>query len=105
MKIDLSFSDSPSEKIFNIAKNYFNFAVIEKELFDLMFSETNSNLEILIQEIVLQFEEVVLEKFKEGKRTRVTALGAATIAWSMVHGLSSVANKVDDETFEKKNKY
>ena len=99
---NISSETAPSEKILIIAKNYFNFAIYEKELFNLMFSKLNNNLEILIQEIVLQFEEVVIEKFRMGKRIRISELGAASVAWSMVHGLSSVANKIDEKTFEKK---
>ena len=95
-------SELPSQQLALIGKAYLNFAIEQKQLFNLLFSEKNKELIILTNEIVLQFQEIIVNKFKEGKRFRITESGASITAWSMVHGLSCIANKVNKDNFEKK---
>jgi len=58
-----------------------------------MFSETNEDLVLLTDEIVLQFSKIISEKFKAGKRVKLTEKGSAITAWSMIHGLATIINK------------
>ena len=36
---------------------------------------------------------LVSEKFKAGKRVKLTEKGSAITAWSMIHGLATIINK------------
>ncbi|MEC8099713.1 MAG: TetR/AcrR family transcriptional regulator [Pseudomonadota bacterium] len=82
----------PSEMLACIAKAYLNFSIERKELFLLMFSKNNLEIEKLISAISIQFLDIVKEKFKDGSRMRITEKGAAISAWVMVHGLAELAN-------------
>ena len=90
----------PSEQLFLIAKAYLFFAENNKALFNLMFSQTNKELLYLTNEIVLQFENIVSEKFKTGKRMNLTVKGSAISAWSMIHGIAILLNHGDTKIIE-----
>ena len=83
-----------------IAKAYLNFATEEKALFNLMFSKDNKELLHLCEKIVLQFQLVIIEKFKKGKRFKLTAKGSAITAWSMIHGIALTLNNSKQENLE-----
>ena len=83
-----------------IAKAYLNFATEEKALFNLMFSKDNKELLHLCEKIVLQFKLVIIEKFKKGKRFKLTAQGSAITAWSMIHGIAVTLNNSKKENLE-----
>tara|TARA_X000000950_G_scaffold164002_1_gene200455 strand:+ start:76 stop:402 length:327 start_codon:yes stop_codon:yes gene_type:complete len=83
-----------------LAKAYLKFAIEEKALFDLMFAQKNKDLLYLTDKIVLQFEMVISDKFKSGKRAKVTEKGSAITAWTMIHGLASIINKTNDRLVE-----
>ena len=93
-------SKIPTEQLLLIAKAYLNFAVNEKALFNLMFSKTNEELLYLSDKIVLQFNSIITEKFKKGKRLKLTAKGSAITAWSMLHGLAITINSSKQENLE-----
>ena len=59
IKIEKKKSSVPSEQLLLIAKAYLNFALKEKTIFNLMFSETNKDLIFLTDKIVLQFFFIV----------------------------------------------
>ena len=80
----------PAEKLFYSARAYLKFSLEEKELFILMFSKNNQDIKKLIDSISSQFLDIVREKFKDGRRMRVTEKGASITAWAMVHGLPSL---------------
>ena len=90
----------PSEQLLMLAKAYLKFAIEEKALFDLMFAQKNKDLLYLTDKIVLQFEMVISDKFKSGKRAKVTEKGSAITAWTMIHGLASIINKTNDRLVE-----
>jgi AcrR family transcriptional regulator len=83
-----------------IAKAYLNFAAEEKALFNLMFSKNNKELLHLCEKIMLQFELVIIEKFRKGKRFKLTAKGSAITAWSMIHGVAITLNNSNKENLE-----
>ena len=85
---------------FFLAKAYLKFAIKEKALFNLMFSKDNKELLHLSEKIVLQFKLVIIEKFKNGKRFKLTAKGSAITAWSMIHGIAVTLNNSKKETLE-----
>ena len=93
-------SKIPTEQLLLIAKAYLNFAINEKALFNLMFSKTNEELLYLSDKIVLQFKLIITEKFKKGKRLKLTAKGSAITAWSMLHGLAISINSSKQENLE-----
>ena len=93
-------STIPTEQLLLTAKAYLNFAVQEKALFNLMFSKTNEELLYLSDKIVLQFNLIITEKFKKGKRLKLTAKGSAITAWSMLHGLAITINSSKEENLE-----
>ena len=93
----------PAEKLFHSAKAYLKFSIDEKELFLLMFSSNNLEIKNLIRLISTQFLDIVEEKFKDGKRMRITEKGAAITAWSMVHGLAKLANNETLEAIEEQS--
>ena len=93
-------SKIPTEQLLLIAKAYLNFAINEKALFNLMFSKTNEELLYLSDKIVLQFKLIITEKFKKGKRLKLTAKGSAITAWSMLHGLAITINSSKQENLE-----
>ena len=93
IEIEKNKSTVPAEQLLLIAKAYLNFALKEKTVFNLMFSETNEDLILLTDEIVLQFSKMISEKFKAGKRVKLTEKGSAITAWSMIHGLATIINK------------
>ena len=93
IEIEKNKSSVPAEQLLLIAKAYLNFALKEKTVFNLMFSETNEDLVLLTDEIVLQFSKIISEKFKAGKRVKLTEKGSAITAWSMIHGLATIINK------------
>ena len=93
-------SKIPTEQLLLIAKAYLNFAVKEKALFNLMFSKANEELLYLSDKIVLQFNLIITEKFKKGKRLKLTAKGSAITAWSMLHGLAFTINSSKAENLE-----
>ena len=93
-------SKIPTEQLLLIAKAYLNFAVKEKALFNLMFSKANEELLYLSDKIVLQFNLIITEKFKKGKRLKLTAKGSAFTAWSMLHGLALTINSSKAESLE-----
>ncbi len=86
-------SKLPTEQLLLVAKSYLNFASKEKALFGLMFAQTNEDLLYLTDKIVLQFEQIISEKFKKGKRVKLTEKGSAITAWTMIHGLATIINK------------
>ena len=90
----------PNDQLLFIAKAYLNFAIEEKSLFNLMFSKDNKELLHLCEKIVLQFKLVIIEKFKKGKRFKLTALGSAITAWSMIHGIALTLNNSKKENLE-----
>ena len=90
----------PSEQLRLIAKAYLNFAAEKKALFNLMFSKDNKELLHLCEKIVLQFKLVIIEKFKKGKRFKLTAKGSAITAWSMIHGIALTLNNSKKENLE-----
>ena len=75
-----------------IAKAYLNFSIKEKALFNLMFSKTNKELLQLSEKIVLQFNSIIVEIFKKGKRLKLTTKGSAITAWAMIHGIAVTLN-------------
>ena len=93
-------SKVPTDQLRLIAKAYLNFATEEKALFNLMFSNDNKELLHLCQKIVLQFKLVIIEKFKKGKRFKLTAKGSAITAWSMIHGVAVTLNNSNKENLE-----
>ena len=93
-------SKVPTDQLRLIAKAYLNFATEEKALFNLMFSKDNKELLHLCEKIVLQFEAVIVEKFKKGKRFKLTAKGSAITAWSMVHGIAVTLNNSKKQNLE-----
>ena len=90
----------PNDQLRFIAKAYLNFASEEKALFNLMFSKENKELLHLCEKIVLQFEVVIIEKFKKGKRVKLTAKGSAITAWSMIHGIAVTLNNSKKKNLE-----
>ena len=93
-------SNLPTEQLYLIAKAYLKFASMESTLFNLMFSKTNEELLYLSDKIVLQFSLIITEKFKKGKRLKLTAKGSAITAWSMLHGLAITINSSKQENLE-----
>ena len=93
-------SKLPTDQLRLIAKAYLNFASEEKALFNLMFSKDNKELLHLCEKIVLQFKLVIIEKFKQGKRFKLTVKGSAITAWSMVHGIAVTLNNSKKENLE-----
>ncbi len=93
-------STLPTDQLRLIAKAYLSFASEEKALFNLMFSKDNKELLHLCEKIVLQFEAVIVEKFKKGKRFKLTAKGSAITAWSMVHGIAVTLNNSKKQNLE-----
>ena len=93
IKTAKSKSNLPSEQLLLVAKSYLKFALEEKTLFNLMFSETNIDLIFLTDKIVVQFSRIISEKFKAGKRVNLTEKGSAIAAWSMIHGIATIINK------------
>ena len=93
-------SNEPTNQMLLIAKAYLNFATEEKALFNLMFSKDNSELLHLSEKIVLQFKFIIIEKFKKGKRFKLTAEGSAITAWSMIHGIAVTLNNSKKEDLE-----
>ena len=93
-------SKVPTDQLRLIAKAYLNFATEEKALFNLMFSKDNKELLHLCEQIVLQFKLIIIEKFKKGKRLKLTAKGSAITAWSMVHGIAVTLNNSKKENLE-----
>ena len=89
-----------SDQLRLIAKAYLNFAIKEKALFNLIFSKDNKELLHLCEKIVLQFKLVIIEKFKKGKRFKLTAKGSAITAWSMIHGIAVTLNSSKRENLE-----
>ena len=89
-----------TEQLRLIAKAYLKFAIKEKALFNLMFSKDNKELLQLCEKIVLQFKLVIIEKFKKGKRLKLTAKGSAITAWSMIHGIAVTLNNSKKENLE-----
>ena len=89
-----------SDQLRLIAKAYLNFAIKEKALFNLIFSKDNKELLHLCEKIVLQFKLVIIEKFKKGKRFKLTAKGSAITAWSMIHGITVTLNSSKRENLE-----
>ena len=100
ISLEKSKSKIPTEQLLLIAKAYLNFAVKEKALFNLMFSKANKELLYLSDKIVLQFNLIITEKFKKGKRLKLTAKGSAITAWSMLHGLAITINISKEENLE-----
>ena len=94
-------SKLPTDQLRLIAKAYLNFASEEKALFNLMFSKENKELLYLCEKIVLQFKLIIIEKFKKGKRFKLTAKGSAITAWSMVHGIAVTLNNSKKENLER----
>ena len=90
----------PSEQLRLIAKAYLNFATEEKALFNLMFSKDNKELLHLCEKIVLQFKLIIIEKFKKGKRLKLTAKGSAITAWSMIHGIAVTLSNSKKDNLE-----
>ena len=90
----------PTDQLRLIAKAYLSFASEEKALFNLMFSKDNKELLHLCEKIVLQFKSVITEKFKKGKRFKLTAKGSAITAWSMIHGIAVILNNNKKENLE-----
>ena len=90
----------PTEQLRLIAKAYLKFATEEKALFNLMFSKDNEELLHLCEKIVLQFKLIIIEKFKKGKRFKLTAKGSAITAWSMIHGIAVTLNNNKKENLE-----
>ena len=90
----------PTDQLRLIAKAYLNFATEENALFNLMFSKNNKELLHLCEKTVLQFESVIIEKFKKGKRFKLTAKGSAITAWSMIHGIAVTLNNSKKENLE-----
>ena len=93
-------SKVPTDQLRLIAKAYLNFATEEKALFNLMFSKDNKELLHLCEKIVLQFKSIIIEKFKKGKRFKLTAKGSAITAWSMIHGIAVTLNNTKKENLE-----
>ena len=93
-------STLPTDQLRLIAKAYLKFATEEKALFNLMFGKDNKELLHLCKKIVLQFELVIIEKFKKGKRFKLTAKGASITAWSMIHGIAITLNNSEKESLE-----
>ena len=63
-------------------------------------SNTNKELLQLSEKIVIQFRLVIIEKFKKGKRFKLTAKGSAITAWSMIHGIALTLNNNKKENLE-----
>ena len=93
-------STLPTDQLRLIAKAYLNFSCKEKALFNLMFSKDNKELLHLCEKIVLQFKLIIIEKFKKGKRFKLTAKGSAITAWSMIHGIAITLNNTKKESLE-----
>ena len=93
-------SNDPTNQMLLIAKAYLNFATEEKALFNLMFSKDNKELLHLSEKIVLQFKTIIIEKFKKGKRFKLTAEGSAITAWSMIHGIAITLNNSNKDDLE-----
>ena len=66
-----------------------------------MFSKHNLEIKKLIDAISSQFLDIVKEKFKDGRRMRITEEGASITAWAMVHGLARLASNDNLEIIEK----
>ena len=101
MKEEKLKQNSPSEQLSHSARAYLKFSLEEKELFLLMFSKNNFEIKKLIDAISLQFLDIVKEKFKDGRRMRVTEKGASITAWAMVHGLAKLVSNNNIELIEK----
>ena len=101
MKEEKLKQNSPSEQLAHSARAYLKFSLEEKELFLLMFSKNNFEIKQLIDAISLQFLDIVKEKFKDGRRMRVTEKGASITAWAMVHGLAKLVSNNNIELIEK----
>lgn len=93
-------NQAPSEKLASLAKAYLKFSLEEKELFLLMFSKNNLEIKKLIEVISSQFLDIVKEKFKDGKRMRITEDGASITAWAMIHGLAMLVNESNLKSIE-----
>ena len=90
----------PSEQLSFSARAYLKFSLEEKELFLLMFSKNNFEIKKLIDGISSQFLDIVKEKFKDGRRMRVSEKGASITAWAMVHGLAKLVSNNNLELIE-----
>ena len=90
--IEKNKSQAPTDQLLLIAKAYLNFSIKEKALFNLMFSKTNKELLQLSEKIVLQFNSIIVEIFKKGKRLKLTTKGSAITAWAMIHGIAVTLN-------------
>ncbi len=84
---------SATEKLLFVSKAYLNFSIDKKDIYELMFSVNNIEYDRLCQEIIIIFQGIVKVKLKEGNRKRITSLGAAITAWSMIHGFSIILSK------------
>jgi len=93
-------SEIPSEQLLLVAKAYLSFSIKERPLFNLMFNKNNKEILYLTDKVVLQFTLIITEKFKKGKRLKLTAKGAAITAWSMIHGIAMVLNNNQKENLE-----
>ena len=100
MLLEIKKTKNPTEQLLLMAKAYLKFANEEKALFNLMFSKDNKELLHLCEKIVLQFKLIIVEKFKKGKRFKLTAKGSAITAWSMIHGIAVTLNNSKKENLE-----
>ena len=100
MLLEIKKTKNPTEQLLLMAKAYLKFATEEKALFNLMFSKDNKELLHLCEKIVLQFKFIIIEKFKKGKRFKLTAKGSAITAWSMIHGIAVTLSNSKKENLE-----
>ena len=100
LRFEIKKTKVPTEQLLLIAKAYLKFATEEKALFNLMFSKDNKELLHLCEKIVLQFKLIIIEKFKKGRRLKLTAKGSAITAWSMIHGIAVTLSNSKKENLE-----
>ena len=65
-----------------------------------MFSKNNLEIDKLVDAISSLFLDIVKEKFKDGKRMRITEDGASITAWAMIHGLAMLVNESNLKSIE-----
>ena len=82
-----------SDKLLLIAKAYLYFSIERKDIFELMFNTSNTEYDRLCNKMIIIFRKIVTVKLEENNRKRVSSLGAAITAWSMIYGFSIMISK------------
>ena len=91
---------SPTEQLLLIAKAYLNLLLKKKLYLILCLARIIKNYCIYVKKLCYNLNLVIIEKFKKGKRFKLTAKGSAITAWSMIHGIAVTLNNSKKKTLE-----